>query len=233
MEQKQVAFMLATGFFLGVFVATYQITAESLFINKLSDQLSKAILVAGILGIGATFIFSFFQNYIRFAVLTQTSIGIIFSIIVTFYSLLHFGDPALHDQVLFLQFCMIGPASAILLLSYWGTFGRLFNFKQSKSIIGWIDTGQLVAAIIASFLIPATSFLLPETTDYLVVSCGSLLMVGVLQFVISRTFVLAKNDPKEIDKEVRKETSLLNILSNRYILLLSLFLLVSMVTLMF
>ena len=38
-EQKQIILMLCTGFFMGVFIATYQVTADSLFLNRLGDQL--------------------------------------------------------------------------------------------------------------------------------------------------------------------------------------------------
>jgi len=76
-EQVQVLLMLATGFFMGIYIATYQVTAESLFLNKLSDQLDKAFLVSGILGIVTTAIFSFFQNRIRFIVLSILSIVLI------------------------------------------------------------------------------------------------------------------------------------------------------------
>jgi AAA family ATP:ADP antiporter len=78
------------------------------------------------------------------------------------------------------MYCLIGPITAILLLCYWGIFGRLFNFKQSKRIIGWIDTGQLIAIIMANFLIPATAAFFPDTSNYLIVCnvsiVGSLIM---------------------------------------------------------
>src|SRR5450432_2359886 len=73
-EETQVLLMLGTGFFMGIFLATYQVTAESLFINKLSDQLNKAFLISGILGIASTGLFSFAQNRIKFTTLTITSI---------------------------------------------------------------------------------------------------------------------------------------------------------------
>ena len=43
---------------MGVFIATYQVTADSLFLNRLGDQLDKAFLVAGALGILTTALFS-------------------------------------------------------------------------------------------------------------------------------------------------------------------------------
>src|SRR5690242_21903051 len=78
LEQRQVVLMLTTGFFMGTFIATYQITADSIFLNRLGDYLDKAFLAAGILGILTTFIFSTFQNFIRFSVLTQISVALIF-----------------------------------------------------------------------------------------------------------------------------------------------------------
>ena len=79
-EEAQVILMLTVGFFMGIFLATYHVTAESLFINKLKDHnlsfytLSNAILASGVLGILATLIFSFAQNRVRYSNLTITSI---------------------------------------------------------------------------------------------------------------------------------------------------------------
>src|SRR5690349_22274120 len=53
-EQKQITLMLCTGFFMGVFIATYQVTADSLFLNRMGEYLDKAFLVAGGLGILTT-----------------------------------------------------------------------------------------------------------------------------------------------------------------------------------
>lgn len=233
LEQRQVILMLTTGFFMGVFIATYQITADSIFLNRLGTYLDKAFLAAGILGIGTTFIFSSLQNWIRFSILTQISVALIFLFTVAVYVLIHFGDPAWHNIVIFTMYCGSGPIIAILLLCYWGTFGRLFNFRQSKSIIGWIDTGQLLAAISASFLIPLTARLVPDTTDYLMVCSISMLVVGGLLFIISARFTLSKNDPSEFDPGVREETTMKRTFSDRYILTMSLLLVVSMTAFVF
>ncbi|MFM8741775.1 MAG: hypothetical protein ACKODM_00420, partial [Cytophagales bacterium] len=49
-EQVQVTLMLVMGFFIGIFVATYQVTAESLFLSTLSSEINKAFFVSGVLG---------------------------------------------------------------------------------------------------------------------------------------------------------------------------------------
>jgi hypothetical protein len=232
-EQKQIVLMLCAGFFMGVFIATYQVTADSLFLNRLGQFLNRAFLIAGGLGIITTGIFSFFQNRIKFTTLTLSSVLLIFTFTVGAHLLLRFGNPEWGDDLVFAIYCMTGPITAVLLLSFWGIFGRLFNFRQSKRIIGWIDTGQLIAAIIASFVIPFTGKLISQTEDYLVICSISILATSVLFIVISTSFTLSKNDPREIGLSVRQETKLFKMARDPYILLLSAFLLVSMVTFVF
>jgi AAA family ATP:ADP antiporter len=233
-EQKQIWLMLTTGFFMGVFIATYQVTADSLFLNRMGDQLNKAFLLAGAFGILSTALFSFFQNWIKFTTLALVSVLLIFSFTLAAYLLLHFGDPVWHNHYIFAMYCMSGPMTAILLLSFWGIFGRLFNFRQSKRIIGWIDTGQLIAAIVATLIIiPFTWKIVTDTSDYLLLCCVSIFVVSILLILISSSFSVAKNDPAEFGPLVRKETSLRNLFTDRYILSLSFFLFISMVTLMF
>jgi hypothetical protein len=233
-EQKQVALMLAVGFFMGVFIATYQVTADSLFLNKIGDQLNKAFLAAGFLGIVSTALFSFFQNRIKFSTLSLVSIVLIGLFSFGAYWLLHFGNPAYEDYYIFTIYSMSGPMTAVLLLSFWGTFGRIFNFRQSKRIIGWIDTGQLIAAILATLvLIPFTTNVIPDTSTYLLICSGSIFIVFILLIVVSSTFKMSKNDPREFGKFVRSQTSMSKLLGDRYIVALSAFLLISMVMLMF
>ncbi|MFN5170770.1 MAG: HEAT repeat domain-containing protein [Cyclobacteriaceae bacterium] len=229
-ERTQVLLMLSAGFFMGVFVATFQNTADSLFLNRMSQHLDKAFLASGLLGIIATGAFSFFQSRVKFINLAIIGISLIVAQVSAFYLLFEFGNPAWQPYLLFYVYILTGPSNVILLLIYWGVFGRLFNFKQSKRIIGWIDTGQLIAIIISFFLIPLTASLIPDTQDYLIVSNLSIVASLVCMIVIARKYTLIKNDPREEDASVRAETKLRKILRNRYVLLLSLFLVTSMVT---
>ncbi|MFZ6010738.1 MAG: HEAT repeat domain-containing protein [Bacteroidota bacterium] len=233
-EQRQIVLMLTTGFFMGVFIATYQVTVDSLFLNRMGDQLNKAFLIAGALGIITTAVFSFCQNWIKFTTLSLGSVALIFAFTLGAYMLLHFGDPGLHNAYIFALYCMTGPITAVLLLSFWGIFGRLFNFRQSKRIIGWIDTGQLIAAILATLIvIPFTSDIVEDTSNYLLLCCISIFIVSITLTAISSSFNLSKNNPREFGVTVRRETSMVKLFRDRYILALSLFLLVSMTMLMF
>jgi ATP:ADP antiporter, AAA family len=232
-EQKQIMLMLMTGFFMGVFIATYQVTADSLFLNRLGQYLNKAFLIAGSLGILTTALFSFFQNFVKFTTLTLASVLLVFIFTVSVHLMLRYGDPAMSNRLIFTMYCMTGPITAVLLLSFWGIFGRLFNFRQSKRIIGWIDTGQLVAAILASFVIPFTTKVINRTENYLVICSISILLASVLFIIISSKFSISKNNPREFSISVRRETRWINLLGDPYILLLSAFLMVSMITFVF
>ncbi|MBK5280392.1 MAG: hypothetical protein JJE09_16155, partial [Bacteroidia bacterium] len=229
-ERLAVGLMLATGFFMGIFIATYQVTAESLFLSQISEQLNKAFLVSGVLGIVSTLIFSSAQNRYKFTSIATASILLVVFFSSTIYYLYNFGDPAYHNYVLFAMYCFTGPMTAILLLSYWGIFGRLFNFKQSKRIIGWIDTGQLTAIILANFLIPLTASYFPETSNYLIVCNISILGSSICFIIISLKFPLDKNNPKDFEASVREQTKFKNIFKDQYVVLMSFFIIISMIT---
>lgn len=230
-EQKQIVLMLCTGFFMGVFIATYQVTADSMFLTRMGEYLNEAFLVAGALGMITTALFSFFQGRLRFTSIALASIVLILAFTLAEFWLLHHGGEEYHDYFVFALYTMSGPITAVLLLSFWGIFGRLFNFRQSKRIIGWIDTGQLIAAILATVVaIPLTTDIIGDTSNYLIVCASSITIVSILLFSIASTFTLSKNDPRELGQAVRKETRWGKLFQDKYILLMSMFLLVSMVT---
>src|ERR1700754_1791608 len=104
-EQIQVVLMLAIGFFMGTFIATFSVTAESLFLSQLSDQLNNAFLVAGILGIVSTVLFSFFQNKIKFSSLAIACMILVIAAVTVVYILYRFGPQEYHAEVLFAMYC--------------------------------------------------------------------------------------------------------------------------------
>jgi ATP:ADP antiporter, AAA family len=225
--------MLGVGFFMGVFNATYQVVADAIFLKRLPHQLNNAFLTAGVLGILATAVFSWLQNQIRFSLLVALSLGSIVLFTSGIYWAYHYGPAVYLNEVVYMMYCATGPITAILLMSYWGVFGRLFDFRQSKRIISWIDSGQLMAAILAFFLFPVTSAFLGDTSDYLIVSALSIFCAAILMVVTSSRFTLTRNSPSEFGKEFRRETSLGKVLKDNYGRSLSLMAIVSMVCFIF
>lgn len=208
--------MLGIGFFIGVFNATYQVVADAIFLKRLPDHLNDAFLAAGVLGILATAIFSWLQNQIRFSILIALSFISIVMFTSFMYWSYHFGPEKYHDEVVYVMYASTGPITAILLMSYWGLFGRLFDFRQSKRIISWIDSGQLVAAIIAFFLFPLTTSLFGDTSNYLIVSAISISCAAGIMIVTTVRFPLARNSADEFGSEFKKETRITNVLKSKY-----------------
>ena len=175
-EEKQMWLLLGLGFCMGVFIATYQVGSESLFLQTLGEEwLDKAFFTTGVAGIITAGIYVQLQNRINFSTLAiSTAFVVLLFIIGTRFAFYYIdyenyvGFPILP----FIMFVMMGPVTALTLLSFWGLFGRLFDTRQSKRIIGGIDTGQLMATMIAFFSIPIITRLpfIDNTYDLLFVS---------------------------------------------------------------
>lgn len=228
--------LLGMGFFMGVFIASYQISSETLFIDLLSKEyLDKAFFIAGFSGIVATALFVFFQKRIKFSLLAIGSVALIALFTITARL---FNDSPIWTELIpgvnvlvFALFVMIAPITAILLLSFWGVFGRVFDLRQSRRIIGGIDTGQLMATIITFFSIGfIPKDLVNDTTDLLMIS--SVASVGMLlfTFLVVRSYDLNSVDKaKSKSNEGIKEVGYKDIVKSKFLGLLSLFLIVSMI----
>lgn len=228
-EEGQVLLLLGTGFTMGIFLATFTVVAETLFMNRLSDYLQEAILVSGFLGIISTYVFAKLQERFKFSLIYLAAQLSIFFITSFCYSVFHFF-PEFEIYVIFLMFCLSGPFLAVLLLGFWGVFGRLFDLRQSKRIIGGIDVGQLVASILAFFTIPLLEGWIPDTENFLTICGVSILLSAVFLYRISSKYDLSH---AEVSKMARSKKKFRVIFKDQYVRLLSGFLIFSMVTFTF
>lgn len=217
--------LLGMGFFMGIFLATYTVGAETLFISSMGENmLGVAFFAGGVLGIISTIIFVYLQRNINFSSLAITNTFLIF----VFVALLrgayeYYTSP----WITFAFFVMMGPITAITLLTFWGVFGRMFNLRASKRIMGGIDTGQLLATCLAFFSIPGLRRLnlINDTTDLLFLSIGGSFGVFIMTLIIVRNFnleILTKKASRE-----KPNTGYGDLLRNKYMGLLSLFLIFS------
>ncbi len=226
-ESTQVFSLLGMGFFMGIFMATLSVGAAALFLNKLDEAeveqlLPQAILVSGILGIIFTAIYNFLQNRISFKSLAFLSLLVVTLILVGIeIAFRNLEDPF---PIYFFAFTFIVPAQFIILLVFWGTFGRMFNLRQAKRIIGGIDTGQLIASILALFSIPIIIGYLKSEEDLLFISLMAMIGNMLVFLFITRKKLFQK----------RTQTASYSIpygglIRNPYIALMSLFVIISMI----
>jgi len=233
-EEKPMLLLLGKGFCMGIFVATYTVGAETLFLTTVgAEYLDIAFFMAGAAGIVTTAIYVQVQRTANFSTLVLSNAFLILLFVVAIRSAFTFLD---YDSwqghefhyLPFILFVMIGPVMAISLLGFWGIFGRVFDLKQAKRIIGGIDTGQLTATMIGFFSIPVlTRTIIDSTYDLLIVS--GIASFGVLVF----TIWIVKNFNLDTVAKIKKTdnvktVSYLDLFKNKYLRLLCLFMIFSM-----
>lgn len=233
-EEKQMWLLLGKGFFMGIFLANYQIGSETLFLQVLGDEyLDIAFFTAGGLGILTAGLFVSLQKRMNFSTLVVTNVFITFLFIAALrYSFEVIGYETAEGEfsiLPFVLFIMIGPITSLTLLGFWGVFGRIFDARQAKRIIGGIDTGQLTATIIAFFSIPLITRLpfVNETYDLLFVSVVAAFGVLVFTILIVRNYNIDKITKVEEGEKVEK-VGFFAVVKDNYLRLLSLFLIFSM-----
>ena len=229
-EEDRVLLLLTMGFFMGIFLATLQVPAETL-ITALGDEgLDKAFFVGGSLGVLSALFYVYIQRQISFSALAIINTGIIalfmLGLRISFYYLEH-------DEASFVLFVVMGPLTSITILSFWGIFGRIFDVRASKRIVGGIDTGQLSATFLAFFMISFLSDYM-STLSILWISVASSFGVFIMTIRIVSIYKLDQSIGNQLatvgDKKVdqqRNKVSYLDLFRNKYFLMLSMFLVFS------
>lgn len=203
-EWHRIAALLTLGFFTGIFMASYSVSINALFISKFGNEndFPIALISQGLLGVFFTILFSKLQNIIGFRKLVYyTSILILLIIGSISLSLILLEE---NELVVFLGFATLGPIASISLLIFWGAFGRLFNFSQSKRLSGGIDTGQAVATILSFFSVPLIQKFLPSLSYLSIVGTISYLGCCIALFYILKKFKMHAAEALTVDKNKSK-----------------------------
>ncbi|CAN5548592.1 hypothetical protein BH23BAC1_BH23BAC1_11770 [soil metagenome] len=230
-EEGQVFLLLGKGFFMGIFIATYYTGANTLFLNTFDESyLSKAFIASGVLGVFSTYLFSRFQSILSFSHLIVLNLVLIAFIICGLRIGFLFTDS---KWLIFLIFILNVPLSALTLLGFWGIVARMFNLRQAKRIIGSIDTGQLSAIILAFYATPLITKYIHDTINFFVISAISIIVSLIFLIIIVKKYNLEKKLDPEIALIKKPQIKLRRLYKNKYVVLLSVFLLFSMVAFVF
>lgn len=217
---------------MGLFLATVTVASQTLFLTFYSEteDLPIALVISGGFAILATGIYNFFQGRIRFSYLALSSL----IVIIGLTAFIEFGDNWIEDENLlyYFGFTQILPFTFISLLVFWGTFNRLFTLRQVKRVIGSVDVGMDIAAILAFFTIPVLLQFGVETTTLFTIGLFSIIGYLILYLILTNRY-LGKEGAVAIKESENKKISFRQFLGNRYIMAMSMFIVVSMVALRF
>lgn len=147
--------LLAQSFFEGIFLSTLFTYAVSRFISAHDGlQLCLAFGLSGILGLGVTQLYRWFQHRLTVTWLYKCSLLLV-SIFVALLLLLEGITTEIIQQgtIHFLFFIAISPIFTIVELQFWGIAYQTFQLRESKRVFGTISMGGVLAALLGYFLI--------------------------------------------------------------------------------
>jgi len=229
-ESKRVFLLLLMGFFMGFFVSGLSVGAEALFLNNFNEEtdLPLAIVVSGLIGVVATYLFNYFQSKTSFVRLAGYTLLVIFILLIGVeiaYAYLPDVSP-----LYFITFTFVLPFTYLILLIFWGAFGRLFDLRQSKRIIGGIDTGQLTASILALLIIIPYLLNRPDFAEKDLITMSVISLGGMFL-----SFLWLMNSSKEFLVKAGRNNFVpyKKVLTNKYMLLMVGFVIVSVVAVTF
>jgi hypothetical protein len=175
-EWLRIALLLTQGFFTGIFLATYDVATTTLFLevfkaNK-EEMLAWSMAGAGTLGILSAMAIGHFQRRISYKKLAVNTLAIVAGAVALLALGLCFVAPE-DPMLVFLANTVIGPSNAVVILLFWGMFGRIFSFRTAKRLAGGIDTGQAIATIFGLFAIPFVEPIIGNISNFLLISTAA------------------------------------------------------------
>jgi hypothetical protein len=232
-ETGRVGLLLIMSFFMGAFLATFSVGAQTQFLNDSGAQrLPEAFVLSGIFGLIATLAYNFLQSRIPFRILAILSLSAI-TLITAFIEFGHSYFNLDEVNLRFFSYAQIAPFTLVILLVFWGTFNRLFNVKQSKRLLGSVDQGALLASLISFFSIPIVLKIQGfDTVDLFTISLIGIIVFTILFIILSNRFADESWSLKK-EKELNQKLTVGAFFKNKYVLFLSLFIIASIVALTF
>ncbi|MCC5919658.1 MAG: MFS transporter [Cyclobacteriaceae bacterium] len=231
-EQAEALWLLSNGFSMGIFLATLSVGSTALFLDFFGGNLlALGITGAGLLGIGLTFLMSFLQTRFPFGWVATFLIALMVVSILFLYSLyFSMEDPSI---AIFMFFVIATPFEVIAVLIFWGLFNRIYDLRQAKRIIGGIDTGTLIATLVALFSIPFLLPVLGNVPNLLLISAASAIFMMITVFVISKKFKIDTPEGKTTSYKEAKTLSIKDMLKSQYLLYMVLFVVMAVLVLEF
>ncbi len=148
-ETGPVGLLLVMSFLMGLFLATVAVASQSLLLSlpdfSEKNDLPLVLVFSGAFGIVTTVIYNFMQGRISFSALAMFNLVIV--ILLTGF--LEFGGSYVKDAKTLYEFgfTLILPFTFIVQLVFWGAFGRMFNVRDGKRLIGSVDVGTDMQAL--------------------------------------------------------------------------------------
>ncbi|NJO01136.1 MAG: hypothetical protein HC880_05030 [Bacteroidia bacterium] len=226
-------YLLVWGAFMGLGFAFYYLAFTTRYLEVYGFvNLPQAFLIAGFLGVLVSVLFAGLQVYASFARLAIFLQTLVFlGVSALYYGLLHFPQQEMiFQELVFWGFVGIFPLQNVLLLSFEGVFGRIFNIQQTKHLADRANAGFMLAGMLAFYAIPSLRNYLGFQTRHFIwwSSLGLFLALLVLIFIVFKFSSLSA--VQQDIKEIKAKNTFFQLIERKYLILLACLLLLGGVT---
>ena len=192
-EEKLVLLLIGYSFFMGGATAVfYTVVVSSFLINFDSGVLPQAYIAGGILVYAIGLLITRLQQRISSEKLGE---GMLISLILSIVALLAIYHITGSRWVFFALFIWNRFFVLVNGVTFWAVVAKLFNFQQSKRLSSLINTGEVVASVIAYLSMPLIIKFV--NTDFLLIFVVLLLVAcGLLIHRIHTHYITNSADPQ-------------------------------------
>ncbi len=233
-ESGMVALLVLQTFFLGIFALAFEISSTTLFMEQYGEEmLGQGYLLSGFIGMILTGAFSTLQARIRYSALITINLILITILASAMWASFMYSDS---EWLVFGIFSLQTALFILSIVAFSGMAGRLFTLRQGKRLFSIIDSGLVFGMILFSLALPLILKNIPEIKDLMLIGAVSIFISLVFQSVIAIKYNVnetkAEEGIEEEEEEVEK-VGLGKFISDRYVRLMSLFQMLSMIALFF
>ncbi len=200
-------------FFLGLFIAFYFVSSNSLFISNFGSQdLPIAYITAGIVGYVSTFVYSVLQKKVKSKYLFLGALS--FMLIITILGLIgtFYVDKKWLSGFVFIW---AWPFISLVGIETGGLALKFLDLIQVKRLYGLFNMGGVLAAVLSYLAIPFLKEVTSDLYNFLYVAIFGLIVSIALLFVMYKKFPATDKKKSEV-KKTETKTGMREIIKDKY-----------------
>jgi len=223
-EGQLVGLLLSYSFFIGFARLLINTSAGTLLRDRYGEEAAQLLpyvyIGAAIAAPLTGFLYSKLEERLSFSKLLAANFSFLLVTLSTFYLLLTWFPQAKWPAIAFYIWYYV--LYALIMLAFWGLAGRLLDIRQSKRLFGLVGSGLVVAMIISGFLVRPLVQLM-GTSNLLLLAAGGIFACLPLMFYLIRAYNAGHpvaQPTVETERLQQKRKGYVDLLKNRYILLM-------------
>jgi hypothetical protein len=185
-DRPMIVALLLQAFCTGVFVGTFELEANTVFLEAFgADRIPFALMISGLVGIMITAIYGYFSKQLKLRAFGILNLVVVIAATIFIVGGLYLLDS---DHLDFVTFVCAGPLILITLLGFWTTVRGELSPSRGKQLRGLIEVALVGGMVLALFITPLLVLAGFGIHDILYVGMVSLVIAAFAQmYILSRS----------------------------------------------